>query len=508
MIDWISCLFIRFVLLISSIVILYRIIYIENDKSLLRFIYLVVLFIISIILIILSPNLIRILIGWDLLGLVSYCLVIYYQNYYSYNSGIVTVLSNRIGDVGLLIRLGLILLHGRWNFFFLDYNYLLFLIILLAGITKRAQIPFSSWLPIAIAAPTPISSLVHSSTLVTAGVYLIIRFNKFIIISEVNYILLFLSLLTIIISGIQANFEFDLKKIIALSTLSQLGFIMIILSLGAWSLGFYHLLTHAIFKSLIFLCAGGIIHIIKGNQDIRYFGNLSKNIKFIIISFIISVFSLIGIPFLAGFYSKDLIIEIIYIININIFYLIFALFSLRLTIIYSLRLLYFIFFRFIKFNSSSILIYDSKLINISIIILIILRIISGRTLNWLFFFDIELIFLKFNYKFLVIIFIFIGILFFLIFMNLKFFFLKKFILFNISIWFLNFLYLRLNKLILFFRIKITLFDIEWLELLERKFLFKIKVSLKKNYYLKFKIYNIIFIQLFLIRLIIFFFILI
>lgn len=117
MIDWISCLFIRFVLLISSIVILYRIIYIENDKSLLRFIYLVVLFIISIILIILSPNLIRILIGWDLLGLVSYCLVIYYQNYYSYNSGIVTVLSNRIGDVGLLIRLGLILLHGRWNFF-------------------------------------------------------------------------------------------------------------------------------------------------------------------------------------------------------------------------------------------------------------------------------------------------------------------------------------------------------------------------------------------------------
>ncbi|XP_071577752.1 NADH-ubiquinone oxidoreductase chain 5-like [Temnothorax nylanderi] len=161
----------------------------------------------------------------------------------------------------------------------------------------------------AIAAPTPVSALVHSSTLVTAGVYLMIRFNRFLLGSKVNLFLLFLSVLTIFISGLIANVDNDLKKIIALSTLRQLGLIIMILRMGIKIVAFYHLLTHAIFKSMLFMCAGIIIHSIINNQDIRLLGNLNKVIPFTIMRFIISSLVLCGFPFIAGFYSKDFIIE-------------------------------------------------------------------------------------------------------------------------------------------------------------------------------------------------------
>ena len=144
----------------------------------------------------------------------------------------------------------------------------------LAAITKRAQIPFSAWLPAAMAAPTPVSALVHSSTLVTAGVYLLVRFSAAIDGSLTQTVLLLLSSLTIFMAGLGANFEYDLKKIIALSTLRQLGVIMRILSLGYPNLAFFHLLRHALFKALLFMCAGAVIHNIKDYQDIRAMGRL------------------------------------------------------------------------------------------------------------------------------------------------------------------------------------------------------------------------------------------
>ena len=323
--DWISIIFFFVVTLISSIVIYYSKSYMLGEINIERFIYLILLFILSIVLLIFRLNLISILLGWDGLGLVSYCLVIFYQNSKSFNSGILTVLRNRIGDVILLIAISWIINLGSWNFIFYlniikseEVIIIILFLVIIAAITKRAQIPFSAWLPAAIAAPTPVSSLVHSSTLVTAGVYLIIRFEELIRNRLFREILLLFSRLTMLIAGLRANFEFDLKKIIALSTLRQLGLIIRILCLGYKNIAFFHLRTHAIFKALLFICAGLIIHNIKNNQDIRCMGGLRIFIPLVSINFNVSNLALCGFPFLAGFYSKDLILEIVLFSNFNI----------------------------------------------------------------------------------------------------------------------------------------------------------------------------------------------
>lgn len=232
----------------------------------------------------------------------------------------------------------------------------------------------------AIAAPTPVSALVHSSTLVTAGVYLIIRFNKFLFSRGMSLVLLFLSVLTIFMSGFMAVVENDLKKIIALSTLRQLGLMIIILRLGARIVAFYHLLVHAIFKSMLFMCAGIIIHLILNNQDIRFFGNLRNVIPFTMIRFYISSLALCGFPFMAGFYSKDFIIELLYGLQLNLILIIIIVVSLMFTVIYSMRLFYYMFFNNVKFYSY----YNFKeenLLNLSIIVLVIIRIFIGSLLN-------------------------------------------------------------------------------------------------------------------------------
>lgn len=196
-------------------------------------------------------------------------------------------------------------------------------------------------MPAAIAAPTPVSALVHSSTLVTAGVYLLIRFSHLLFNTQLRQILLLISGLTIFISGLGANFEFDLKKIIALSTLSQLGLIIIILSIGFYKLAFFHLLTHAIFKALLFICAGSIIHNIMNSQDIRSIGGLCLRIPLTSSFFNIANLALCGIPFIAGFYSKDLILDFSSYSYINLYIYFIYFFSTGLTVRYSFRLVYY-----------------------------------------------------------------------------------------------------------------------------------------------------------------------
>nr|YP_010946694.1 NADH dehydrogenase subunit 5 [Malaccina sinica]WGO57412.1 NADH dehydrogenase subunit 5 [Malaccina sinica] len=347
LIDWMSCMFMGFVLLISSLVIKYSGGYMSGDFNMNRFIFLVLLFVMSMILLIISPNMISILLGWDGLGLISYCLVIYYQNVKSFNAGMLTALSNRVGDVALLMAIAWMLNFGSWSYiFYLDFmssNFEMMVVgflVILAGMTKSAQIPFSSWLPAAMAAPTPVSALVHSSTLVTAGVYLLIRFN--IVFDEyMSSFLLFISVLTMFMAGLGANFEYDLSKIIALSTLSQLGLMMSILSLGFSNLAFFHLLTHALFKALLFMCAGVMIHNLKDSQDIRFMGGISFQMPLTSSCLMISNFALCGMPFLAGFYSSDLILEIVLMGYINFFMFVLFFFSTGLTVCYSFRLFFY-----------------------------------------------------------------------------------------------------------------------------------------------------------------------
>lgn len=159
-----------------------------------------------------------------------------------------------------------------------------------------------------MAAPTPVSALVHSSTLVTAGVYLLIRFSFFISL-ETKSILIFLSVLTIFISGLVAIYEYDLKKIIALSTLRQLGVIIFSISLGLYTVAFFHLIIHALFKAMLFLCAGVLIHGVGGSQDIRMYGGQIKNFPLVGVCLNLANLSLCGVPFLSGFYSKDMVVE-------------------------------------------------------------------------------------------------------------------------------------------------------------------------------------------------------
>jgi len=214
-------------------------------------------------------------------------------------------------------------------------NVIMFLVGL-AAITKSAQIPFSAWLPAAIAAPTPVSALVHSSTLVTAGVYLLIRFNEVISSSKT---LFFIRLLTMLLSGLGACLEQDAKKIVALSTLSQLGVIIFSLSVGLWEIAFFHLLSHALFKSLLFICMGIYIHGRVNQQDLRGIGFQYTSIPVVSRYFLVSSLSLSGFPFLSGFYSKDSVVELFQASFIGVLSYSLLLLCILRTVIYRVRLL-------------------------------------------------------------------------------------------------------------------------------------------------------------------------
>nr|YP_009183759.1 NADH dehydrogenase subunit 5 [Heliothis subflexa]ALN38369.1 NADH dehydrogenase subunit 5 [Heliothis subflexa] len=440
LLDWMSLLFMMFVFLISSVVIYYSKSYMSSELNLMRFIILVLLFVFSMMLLIISPNIISILLGWDGLGLVSYCLVIYYQNLKSYNAGMLTALSNRIGDVLILMVISWMMNYGSWNYIF----YLEFMnndwemkfvssMIIMAAMTKSAQIPFSSWLPAAMAAPTPVSALVHSSTLVTAGVYLLIRFNMLLLDTFFFKLLLLLSGLTMFMAGISANYEFDLKKIIALSTLSQLGLMMSILSMGMPDLAFFHLLTHAMFKALLFMCAGVIIHMMNDMQDIRFMGGISLYIPLTTLCMNISNMALCGIPFLAGFYSKDLILEMVSFssFNLSIFFLFY--FSTGLTMFYSFRLVMYLMIN--DYNLMSVYnLYDEDYIMLkSMFTLLFMSVVSGSFLNWMIFSYPYMIYLPFNMKMMVIYVSLIGGIFGYLISNMNIYSMNKFIMtYNLS----------------------------------------------------------------------------
>nr|YP_009725892.1 NADH dehydrogenase subunit 5 [Dianemobius fascipes]QHQ73089.1 NADH dehydrogenase subunit 5 [Dianemobius fascipes] len=410
--DFKSILFMSLVLFISSLVILYSNTYMFGDSSLDRFVIIVLMFVFSMMMMIISPNLISILLGWDGLGLVSYCLVIYYQNEYSYSAGMLTAMSNRVGDVGLLISIAWMLNCGSWNFYYymevdkMEFS-MISMMVMLAAMTKSAQIPFSSWLPAAMAAPTPVSALVHSSTLVTAGVYLLIRFFSLLEGMGMLWFISMIGCLTMLMAGVMANLENDLKKIIAMSTLSQLGLMMTTIGLGMVDLAFFHLLTHAIFSALLFLCAGVIIHNLNGLQDIRGMGCL-VNMPMISVCFNVSNLALCGMPFLAGFYSKDLILEKFLMSNMNMIMFLMVFISTGLTVMYSFRLVYYTMsseFNFFCYHG----IGDGEWgMILPMMLMTVLAVMGGSILSWVIMENLEMICLSMSYKMLTMIVSMVG----------------------------------------------------------------------------------------------------
>jgi len=384
--NWERILYSSIVILISANVLKFSKHYISLDPNKLRFTYIVLIFITSINLLIYIPNIICLLIGWDGLGITSFILVIYYNNERSLRARILTILINRLGDAFMLLSIAITLNIGDWTIIRvktnIKLNNLQLIGILTAAITKRAQIPYSRWLPAAIAAPTPVSALVHSSTLVTAGIFLMHRFFNIIIKSFIAQSILIISgILTTLIASIRAIYENDIKKIIALSTLSQLGLITTCLGVCLPNLTFLHMSTHALFKALLFITAGSLISINHHNQDLRTYGQYFNLSPITASSILISTTALAGIPFMSGYYSKHAIIEWTNIISINLAVYTILLLAVIITAYYSVRLIIFI---LISPPIQEIIHKHHKSNNndFPIIIMSVLRTVIGRTLQW------------------------------------------------------------------------------------------------------------------------------
>nr|WMH03397.1 NADH dehydrogenase subunit 5 [Cacopsylla melanoneura]WMH03410.1 NADH dehydrogenase subunit 5 [Cacopsylla melanoneura]WMH03423.1 NADH dehydrogenase subunit 5 [Cacopsylla melanoneura] len=370
--DWVSLIFMSVVLIISSMIMIYSSGYMGKECH--RFLWLTFLFIVFMLIMILSPSILGVILGWDGLGLISFCLVIYYQSLSSFNSGFITAASNRVGDT--LIILSIVWASSSGGFMFWEsFDGMLFF--MLACFTKSAQFPFSAWLPAAMAAPTPISSLVHSSTLVTAGVYMMIRFYECLLQSFLTQGMLIVSLITILVAGVSALQEFDMKRLVAFSTLGQLGFMTMILSLGYVYVAFFHLLIHALFKALLFMCTGSVIHSSTGIQDLRKMGSLMLS-PLTSVSLNISLFSLMGIPFSSGFYSKDSLLELSLCSYGGLGLGVFMAFMALITVTYSVRVIYY----FSSLLGWVIWIESASNLSVPISCLAFINIISGSVLNW------------------------------------------------------------------------------------------------------------------------------
>nr|YP_002650716.1 NADH dehydrogenase subunit 5 [Dermatophagoides pteronyssinus]ACF54669.1 NADH dehydrogenase subunit 5 [Dermatophagoides pteronyssinus] len=341
--DYVSCFFFSCVSFISSVVFIYSKYYMSVNSKIvnsdqLRFLSLLFLFVVSMFFLVFSYSWFLVMLGWDGLGVVSFLLVIYYNDPKSMDSGLITFLTNRLGDCFFLLSFMFMFYCGYFSFNYLSViDFLWFSVIVMVGaITKSAQMPFSAWLPAAMAAPTPVSSLVHSSTLVTAGIFLLIRFNFMLI--SVWGLMMLISLLTMLLGGLFANYELDFKKIVAMSTLSQLGFMVFSISMGNWLLGLLHMIFHAFFKSSLFLSTGSLMHFLFGNQDSRLFGGFFMSF-FCKLFFSMSCLCLMGFPFTLGFYSKDFILGNLLFFNTSGLIGYIFLISCCFTVSYSLRLL-------------------------------------------------------------------------------------------------------------------------------------------------------------------------
>nr|UPX89243.1 NADH dehydrogenase subunit 5 [Lithoredo abatanica] len=309
--DWASVMFSLSVLFISGSIFMYCCFYMRGEVYPERFCWLVGLFVLSMNLFVFMPSVMGMMLGWDGLGVVSFGLVSYYKNAESLGAGNITVLTGRVGDACLVVLVACTLSNMSWHWFDMQFllGFWVMTCVMVASMTKSAQVPFSAWLPAAMAAPTPVSALVHSSTLVTAGVYVLYRYFSCVEGSWVVYVV-FVSMLTMVLSGLVACVEGDLKKVVAFSTMSQLGvMVMGISAAGSKDVGMFHLLVHAYYKSLMFLCVGCVIFKGAGVQDSRFYSGLWMKMPIVGSWLVVACFALSAVPFTSGFYSKHAVVE-------------------------------------------------------------------------------------------------------------------------------------------------------------------------------------------------------
>jgi NADH-ubiquinone oxidoreductase chain 5 len=342
------------VLIVSSLVHLYSIGYMSHDPHNQRFFSYLSLFTFMMIILVTADNFLLMFVGWEGVGVCSYLLVSFWFTRIAANqSSISAFLTNRVGDCFLTIGMFAIL----WSYGNLDYNtvfslapyysenvvIIIGICLLIGAMAKSSQVGLHVWLPMAMEGPTPVSALIHAATMVTAGVYLLIRVSPLIEYSSLVLLLcLWIGAITTVFSSLIGLFQQDIKKVIAYSTMSQLGMMVIAVGLSSYNIALFHLVNHAFYKGLLFLGAGAVIHAVADNQDFRKYGGLVSYLPLTYSVMLIASLSLVAFPFMTGFYSKDFIIESAfgkyYISSITVYCI--ATIGAMFTTLYSVKVLY------------------------------------------------------------------------------------------------------------------------------------------------------------------------
>lgn len=338
---------------IGTLIHLYSISYMRDDDGLYKFFAYLNLFIFNMLVLVLGSNYLMLFFGWEGVGLCSYLLIgFWYKNVSFGKAARKAFVMNRIGDLGLL--LGLFLIYNTYGSF--EYkdvfkmvisgsvngdsvNTAIALLLFIGAMGKSAQIPLHTWLPDAMAGPTPVSALIHAATMVTAGIYLVIRSEAIYALSPfAREIIMWIGLATSILAALIGLKQNDIKKVLAYSTVSQLGLMFIALGCGAYTAALFHVITHAFFKALLFLGSGSVIHGMHHEQDIRLMGGLRKKMPITYFTFLIGTLAITGFPFLSGFFSKDEILLSAFSHNQVVFVL--ALISAGITGFYMFRMFF------------------------------------------------------------------------------------------------------------------------------------------------------------------------
>lgn len=343
-----SILFSFILFLVTLRVLVFRTYYLNRELNFNYYYFVLLVFVGRIFILNFRNSIFTILLRWDLLGISRFFLVLFYNNWDRCRGAINTALTNRLGDYFIFVFFRGSIFRGYYFLTFSMFSSYIVLLLLLTAFTKRAQFPFRAWLPKAIRAPTPVRSLVHRRTLVTAGLILLMNFGNVIIQKNVIRFILVIGLFTMFFSRITALVEEDLKKVVALRTLSQIGFSIVTLGLGLRFISFIHLVRHALFKRCLFIQVGYIIHCSFGQQDGRNYRNNGNLPNFIQLQLLVTLFCLCGLIFSRGAVRKDFILEFFFSNYFIIFFRLIFFVSVFLTFGYRYRLWKRFFLRFNK----------------------------------------------------------------------------------------------------------------------------------------------------------------